>query len=115
MQRGPLAIAKHVRQGKDLRLAGGQQLLHREFRRRVQPGLARRAVRPDERRAKPVQMGLVAGRSLEGGRVDLDEAVRVEPAPHEARDAGRASAAGRGVRRDGRGSRTAEAARSRGF
>ncbi len=53
----------------------------------MQPGLARRAVRPDERRTKSVQMGLVAGRSLEGGGIDFDEAVRVEPPPHEIRNA----------------------------
>ena len=87
VERSPLAIAKDVRHGKNLRLAGGKQLLHREFRRRVQPGLARRAMWFDERRLKPVQMGLVARGNLEGGGVDFDEAVRVEPPPHETRNA----------------------------
>ena len=41
----------------------------------------------DERRPKPVQMGFVAGGNLEGRGIDLDEAVRVEPPPDEARDA----------------------------
>ena len=41
----------------------------------------------DERRPKPVQMGLVARGNLQGGGVDFDETVRVEPPPHEARDA----------------------------
>ena len=87
MQSGPLAVAKDVREGKDLRLAGGDELLHREFRRSVQPGLGPRAVRRDERGAKSVQMGLVSGRNLEGGDVDLDEAVGDEPSPDEAGDA----------------------------
>ena len=41
----------------------------------------------DERSPKPVQMGFVAGRELEGCGIDFDEAVRVEPPPDEARDA----------------------------
>ncbi len=75
-----LAIAEDVRQREDLRLAGREELLHRELGRCVQPGLVRRPVGPDEAGAKPVQMGLVAGRGLEGGRIDLDEAFGVEPA-----------------------------------
>src|SRR5579871_2159703 len=77
-----------MRQGKDLRLAGGQKLFHREFRRGVQPRLGGRAVGRRQGSAKSVQMGLVAGRGLESGGVDLNKAVGVEPAPHEARDAG---------------------------
>ena len=80
-------LRKTCEQGKDLRLAGAEKLLHREFRRGMQPGLARRAVRRDQRGAKSVQMRLVAGRGLERGRVDLDEAVRVKPPPHESCDA----------------------------
>ena len=42
----PLAIAEDGRQRKDSRLSRGQEFLHREFGRRMQIGVARRAVRP---------------------------------------------------------------------
>ena len=106
VQGGALAVAENMSQSKDLRLPGGEELLHREFRRGVQPGLARRAVRADEIGAKAVQVGFVAGRGLKGGWVDLDEALGVEPSAHDGGDAGARSAA-RAARRGGRGSRTA--------
>ena len=85
VQRGPLAVAENVSESKDLRFSGGQQLLHREFRRGMEPGLARRPTRADHVGAKPVQVGFVAGRGLKGGGVDLDEALGAEPL---ARDGG---------------------------
>ena len=96
VQSSALAVAKHMRQRENLRLAGGEQLLHRKFRRGVQPGLARRAVRTDKPGAKPAQMGLVARRGLERGRLDLEEAFGVEPLAHGGRDrAARISSRGR--------------------
>ena len=97
VQRRRSRLRKTLRQREDLLLAGGEQLLHREFRRGMQIGVARRAVRRNERRREAVQMGLVAGRSLEGGGLDLDETLGVEPAPHEARDPRAGDEAGRAV------------------
>ncbi len=86
VQRRALAIAENVRQRKDLRLACGDELLHREFRRRMQTGLDRRPVRPDERRAKTMKMGLVARRGLKRSRIDFHETLGLEPAAHETED-----------------------------
>ncbi len=83
VQRRAFAVAENVRQREDLRLAGGEELLHREFGRGMQPGLARHSVRADEAGAKAVQVGLVARRDLKGGGVDLDETLGVEPVANE--------------------------------
>ncbi len=87
MQRGALAVAEDVGQGKDLRLAGSQQLLHREFGRGMEPSLAGRAVRADEAGAKAVQVGFVAGRGLQCGGIDLDEALGGKPLANGCGDA----------------------------
>ena len=66
---------------KMLRLAGGQQLLAGELGRGVQIERATAAVRADQLGGKGVQVRLVAGRDLQDGGIDLDEALAVEPAP----------------------------------
>ena len=109
MQRRALAVAEDMGQREDPRLAGGRELLHREFGRRVKPGLARRAVGADEAGAKPVQVGLVA-RAKPAGRPDrprrsLWRRTIAEPP----RRCGRVRRAAAGGRRGGRGSRTARA------
>ena len=99
VQRRSLAIAENAGQRVDPLLSGGQKLLHREFGRSMQIGVARRAVRQDERRLKPVQVGLVSRRSLQGGWLHLDKTLGVEPAAQEARNlrAGGKPAAPRGI------------------
>ncbi len=86
VQRRALTVAENMRQRKDLRLACGDELLHREFGRRMQIGVDRRPVRPDERRAKTVEMGLVARRGLKRSRIDFHEIFGLEPAAHETED-----------------------------
>ena len=95
VQRRPLAIAENVCESKDLRLARGDELLHREFGRCVKPCFAGRAVRADEAGAEPVQVGLVAGRGLQGGGIDLDEVLGLEPAAGNRGDAGPQDSRGR--------------------
>ena len=107
VQGAALAIAKHPRERENARLAGGEQLFHREFGRRVQIGGPGAAVRPDHGRGKPVQMRLVARRSLQGGGLDLDEPLALEMAAHGARRSARARRAAGGGRRGGSGSRRA--------
>ena len=82
VQRAALAIAKHAGEGEDPRLACRQQPLAGELRRRVQ--VERRALSGRRRKLgrKGVQMGLVAGRDLQGRGLDLDEALVAEPAAH---------------------------------
>ena len=82
VQRAAFAIPEDMRQAEDARLAGGQELLHGEFGRGMEPRLLRGSVRADEFGLEPDEMGLVAGRRLERGRIDLDEALGVEPLPH---------------------------------
>src|SRR5208337_4577606 len=86
VQRAPLAIAEDVRKRNDSRFSRGHELLHGEFGRRMQIGRARGAARSGEGRFKPDEMRLVAGGWLQRGRVDLDEALGLEPAPDKARD-----------------------------
>ena len=85
VQRRSLAIAENSTQGKDLPLSRGQKLLHREFRRGMQICLVGRPVRKNERGPEAVQVSLISWRSLEGGRLHLNEAFGIEPAPHEGR------------------------------
>ncbi len=60
VQRAALAVAEHLGEFDDAALAGRQQFLAGEFRRRAQIKLRRRAVRGRERRGEGVQMGLVS-------------------------------------------------------
>ena len=55
------------------RLAGRQQLLAGEFRRGAQIERLPLAAGPDQLGREGVQMGLVAGRDLQGRGLDLDE------------------------------------------
>ena len=99
VDRRSLAIAENAGQRVNPLLPDGQELLHREFGRSMQIGVARRAVRQNERCLEPVQVSLVSGRSLEGCRLHFDEILGVEPASQEARNPRPASEAGasRGV------------------
>ena len=86
---GPaLAVAEHAGEGENPLLPRRQQLLAGEFRRRMQVKPARRAIWPDKVRPESGDMGLVAGRDLQNGGLDLDEVPRGEarpPAGHHSR------------------------------
>ena len=81
-----LAIAENTGQGEDPPLSRGQKLFHREFGRGVQIRLVSRPVRRNERGPEAVQVGLISRRSLEDGRLRLNEAFGVEPAPQQGRN-----------------------------
>jgi len=70
-----------VNSGEDPRHPAGQQLLHRELGRAVQPAFALLAVGqlPGGREAGEMDLG--AGRGLQDRRLDLDEAFGREPLP----------------------------------
>ena len=82
VQRPALAVAPHPGQIEDLRLAGRQQLLGRELRRGVQVQDRATPIRPNGLCRKGMQMGLIARRDLQGGRLHLGEALVLEPAAH---------------------------------
>ena len=88
MVQGPaLAVAEHVGEGEQPRLAGGQELLAGELGRGVQiEAAAGRPVDRGELGREGVQMRLVAGRGLQDRGVDLDEAARIEPTPQRRLD-----------------------------
>ena len=83
MQRAAFAVTEHPRQRENPPLARRQQLLHREFGRRMEIGGAGDAVRADHRRGEGVQMRLVSWRSLKGGGLDFEEAFSAEMAADE--------------------------------
>ena len=87
MQRPALAVAEHLGEGEDPRLARGEQLLAGELRRGVQMALRPFAARPDQIGRKGMQMGLVAGRHLQRGRLDLQKAAPAKPLPQRRHDA----------------------------
>ena len=74
MRHAALAIAEDAGEIEDPRLARRQQFLGREFRRGVQVERLARATGRDQLGRESMQMRLVAGRHLQGGRLDLDEA-----------------------------------------
>ena len=75
----PFAVAEHAREFDDSFLAGGEQLLAGEFRRRPQVALRPAAVRAGHLGMRRVQMNLVAGRHLQDAGFDLHEAMTGEP------------------------------------
>ena len=87
MQRAALAVAKNLGELDDAALAGGEELLAGEFRRRAQIERGRGSVGRGQRSGEGVQMGFVAGRNRERPGLDLDEIVRSEPASQGGRDA----------------------------
>ena len=88
MMQGPaLAVAEHPREFEDAALACGEQLLAGEFRRGVEIEPRTRAGRRHELGREGMQMGLVAGRGLENGGLDLDEVLGREKLPQRLLDA----------------------------
>ena len=87
MQRGPLAVAEHAREGEQPRFAGGEQLLGGEFGRGVQVERRAARVRRDQLGREGMQMRLVAGRDLQDRGLDLDEVPCVKPRPERRRNA----------------------------
>ncbi len=79
MQRTALAVAKHPRELKNLRLASGQQFLAGEFRRGAQIARRAGAVGAGKFGARRMQMGLIARRDLQNGCLDLDKPLLVKP------------------------------------
>ena len=82
MQRRALGVAEHARELEQFRNAAGQQLLHRELGRAVQPALALLAVGQLPVGGEAREMHFGAGRDLQDRRLDLDEALAREPLPH---------------------------------
>jgi hypothetical protein len=84
---GPaLPVAVDPREDEEPGLARGQELLAGEFRRGVEVERHPAAVGLKRLRGKGVEVRLVAGRDLEGGRFDLDEVPVEEEAPQGRRD-----------------------------
>ena len=82
MQRRAFGIAEDARELEQSGHAAGQQLLHRELGRAVQPALALLAVGRLPVRDEAREMHFGAGRHLQDRRLDLDEAFGREPLPH---------------------------------
>jgi hypothetical protein len=87
VQGAALTVAENASEIEDARLAGGQQLLRREFRRGVEVEGRARAVRAEELRGEGVQVRLVAGRDLQRRGFDLGEALLPEPRAQRRDDA----------------------------
>ena len=81
VQSPALAVAEHAREIEDARLARRQQLLAGEFRRGAQVQRGSLAARSDQLGGEGMQMGLVAGRDLQGRGLHLHEIVGGEPSP----------------------------------
>ena len=77
-----LAISEDARELEEARLAGHQQLLHRDLGRGVQPERAGPPSRLRQLRGEGGDMHLHAGGHLKRRRLDLDETLPVEPVPH---------------------------------
>ena len=86
VQRALLAVPKDAGEIDDPPLAGGEQLLHGEFRRGVEVALEPGAAGRHQLGGEGVEMGLVARRDLQRRGLDLEEAVRVEIAAERAND-----------------------------
>src|SRR5471030_1447297 len=79
MERRSLGVAEYARELEELRDAAGQQLLHRQLRRAVQPALALLAVGQFPVGGEAREMDLGARRHLQDRRLDLDEALARKP------------------------------------
>jgi hypothetical protein len=79
--RRPLTVSKHAGKVEDAPLAGGEQLLAREFGRGVEIACRPGEVAADELGRKTVEMRFIARRDLEAGRLNLDEVALLEEAP----------------------------------
>ncbi len=88
VQRAAFAIAEHLGEFDDARLAGSQKLLAGEFRRGAQIELCRRAAGRQERGGESMEMGFIAGRYLQRPGLDLDKAVIGKPGPQARHDPG---------------------------
>ena len=86
MQRAALAIAEHAAKSK-MRVSPAASSFAGEFRRG--PQVKRRPLPPgaDQVGGEGMQMGLVAGRDLQGRGFHLDEILAPEPGPYGGRDA----------------------------
>ena len=82
MQRAPLAVAEDAGEIENPRLARRQQFLSCEFRRGTQIKRRPLPARPDQVGGEGVQVGLVAGRDLQGGGFHFDEIAPGKPGPH---------------------------------
>ena len=81
MQRAALAIAEHAGEIENARLARRQQFLAGEFRRGAQIERPPLPAGSDQFGGEGMQMGLVAGRDLQGRGLHLDEIARGKPGP----------------------------------
>ena len=89
MVQGPaLAIAPAPGELEQARLASRQEPLAGELRRGAQMQRRAPAGRTYGLGGKGVQVGLIAGRDLQGRRLDLNEVARREPGPNRRCDAG---------------------------
>jgi hypothetical protein len=79
MKRARLAVPVDAGIVKDLRLAGGQKLLGREFRRGVEIERASRSVLPHPVGPETMKVSLVSGRHLKRSALDLGEPLPLEP------------------------------------
>jgi hypothetical protein len=87
VQRPALAVAMDLGEGEDALLSGRQQLLAGEFGRGVEVEWPPLPVRTGQLGGEGMQVRLVAGRHLQGRRLHLDEAPRLEPAADRPLDA----------------------------
>jgi lysine 2,3-aminomutase len=94
VKRPGLAVAPHPRELEDAPGPAGQQLLHREFRARVQPARVARPVRIDPLGGEGAQMHLLSRRRHGVGRFNLDIAARLEERAHGPREQRAAAQAG---------------------
>ena len=78
VQGAAFTVAEDMGEGEDPLLAGGKQLLAGKFGRGVQVEPVPAPIIGDEFGGEGADMGLVAGGDLQGGGIDLDEALRLE-------------------------------------
>ena len=87
MQRPALAVAEHMGEAEDPRLARGQELLAGELRRGVQVERRAAAAGRGELGREGVQVDFVARGHLQRRGLDLQEAAPAEPVPQRRQDA----------------------------
>jgi hypothetical protein len=81
-----LAISVDSRKIENAGLAGSQQFLAGKLRRGVKITALTAAIGLYQVRGESMKMGLVAGRDLEAGALDLDKFALREPRPDGSRD-----------------------------
>ena len=107
VKRAPLAVPIDRSESGDLLLAGSEELLHCKLRRGVEVADGPRFVGTDQLGRKGMEMGLVAGRDLERGRLDDEESLRLEPVGGALPRSGTGRSGTGGGRGDGLSTRTA--------